>query len=425
MTRWLLTTILFATAGAVAAPDCTYIPLDTSSKDAVLSDATHIEELFDERNLRYRHPEIEQALDDFVQALPLPAPDDYIAYRAYLLDDPAPLSFSLPDGQIYLHTGLIARLESADQLAALLLHEAHHVAAHHHILAARDSKRSRKGDNAGLYVLDAALFGGALSFMGSAAEMRSQVQFEPGEEAEADRCAVELMQQASIDPASALRVLEILASDTEFVTPRIPGSFSSPEALVARRDELEKLYGTKAGAPIADPEFARIARGFQEKTIDDYLAMGALQTAVAYARGLVATQENALAYTVLGDALHALGPHADTRPSIPTKSEARRLARMTRAEIDEEILATAAGRANQEQNRDASTSAYRKALELDAAAARAHFGLGSLQFDMGLYREAAGSLIRYLKLDPESPRKHLVLEKLQVIKNSLKQAKEQ
>ena len=425
MKRWLFTAIACAAAPAAATSVCTYEPLETGERDTVLSDAAHIGQLFDERNLRFRHAEIQHELDEFVGRLPLPAPDSYISYRAYLLDDPAPLSFSLPDGQIYLHTGLIARLESADQLAAILSHEAHHVAAHHQIVAAREGRRNRKTGNAGLYVLDAALFGGAMSTLGSAAEMRAQLQFADEEEAEADRCAVGLLEQASMPATAAVRVLDILATDTEFVAPRVPGSFTSPAALAARRDALVALVGQPPAETATDTRFAAIARAFQEKTIDDYLAMGAARTAVAFARGLVAIRGDAHSYTVLGDALHALGPHADTPPSLPSPSEARRLARMTQAEIDAELLDTEAGRSNQATNRGAALAAYQQALELSPKTARAHLGLGQLYFDEGLYRDAAGSLITYLKLEPDSPQKPLVLEKLQVIKNSLKQTKEQ
>ena len=420
-----LIALLLLAAPAFAASECTYDPLETSKRDTVLSDAAGIEQLFDERNLLYRHLELQQRLDDFVASLDLPASDEYVDYRVHLLDDPTPLSFSLPDGQIYLHTGLIARLESSDQLAALLFHEAHHVAAHHHILAARDGRRGRQAGNVGLYLLDAAGMGGGATTLGSAAEMRAQSEFDAAEEAEADRCAVEHLRREEIPEEHAIRVLEILSADTEFVAPRIAGSFASPATLEARRNALRGVIGPSSIAPEADPEFALIARKFQEKTIDDYLSMGAAQTAVAYARGLVDSVGDARAYAFLGDALQALGPQADVPPSIPSKKEARRRARMTQDEIDAELLLTEEGISNQVRNRSAALDAYHEALALDAGLARAHLGLGELQFAQEHYRAAAASLITYLKHEPDSPQKLLVHEKLQQIRKILTQKKEQ
>src|SRR5262245_43805018 len=60
--------------------------------------------------------------------------DDYIEYEFFVLRDPSPNAFALPNGHVYVHTGMLARLRDEAQLACLLAHEISHVAGHHGIL---------------------------------------------------------------------------------------------------------------------------------------------------------------------------------------------------------------------------------------------------------------------------------------------------
>ena len=66
--------------------------------------------------------------------------DDYIEYEFFVLRDPSPNAFALPNGHVYVHTGMLARLHDEDELAALLAHEINHVAGHHGILDHRAAK---------------------------------------------------------------------------------------------------------------------------------------------------------------------------------------------------------------------------------------------------------------------------------------------
>lgn len=52
-------------------------------------------------------------------------------YRFYLVEDPALNAFTTPGGNIYVHTGLLDKLESDDQVAFVIAHEIGHCAAKH------------------------------------------------------------------------------------------------------------------------------------------------------------------------------------------------------------------------------------------------------------------------------------------------------
>ena len=96
---------------------------------------------FQRRGLRYSDRELEAWLQEIGNRLVPETTDFYQRYRFYLIRDPSPNAFALPDGQIYVHTGLIGRLENEAQLASLLAHEINHVAGHHGILAYRSQKK--------------------------------------------------------------------------------------------------------------------------------------------------------------------------------------------------------------------------------------------------------------------------------------------
>ncbi len=71
------------------------------------------------------------------------AAQDHIAVSVKVLEDPSLNAFAFPHGTIYVHTGLIARLENEDQIAGVLAHEMTHV-ENRHMLRYRRSMRNRQ-----------------------------------------------------------------------------------------------------------------------------------------------------------------------------------------------------------------------------------------------------------------------------------------
>ena len=71
------------------------------------------------------------------RSLAPPPTVDYQQYRFFVLRDPSPNAFALPNGDIYIHTGMLARLTDTAELAAVLGHELNHVAGHHGVVDLR------------------------------------------------------------------------------------------------------------------------------------------------------------------------------------------------------------------------------------------------------------------------------------------------
>lgn len=56
---------------------------------------------------------------------------DKILFRFYVLEDDAPNAVAFPDGSVFIHTGLLQKLENEAQLAIILGHEIAHVGCEH------------------------------------------------------------------------------------------------------------------------------------------------------------------------------------------------------------------------------------------------------------------------------------------------------
>lgn len=416
-------------ARAEIATGTDYPPLPLDDGAEILAEAVEVGQLLEDRGFIFRHAGLEDLLDDVAGRLRLPTPDAYIHYRLYLLDDPSPHAFSLADGQLYLHTGLIARLESLDELAAVIAHEAHHVAAHHHVTVARDNSGNEKGRNLGLYVLDAAVLGGAATTFSSEAAMRSRGKFDLQYELEADHRAASIIANAGMNGVAIARLLGRITDESNLVAARMPGVFSAGGEIAERLDrfaalEVAQPSGSVAFDQAAVARFRDIVAELRRKTVADYIRANAPRMAAVYARQLIEHNADAAAYAALGDALYALGPHPDTPPPPPAGKEVRRLSKMTREEIDAELLATAEGRANRQRHLEEALAAYAQALEIDPNHADAHRGAGRVHYTEGRYREAGASLLRYLKLRPDALDRPIVIEKLKDIRNTLSTIKE-
>ncbi|MEM7284442.1 MAG: M48 family metalloprotease, partial [Pseudomonadota bacterium] len=107
----------------------------------VITNSEELEELFKRRGLVYQDPKVTEWVSRIGEMVAPDSTDPYINYRFFVLRDPTPNAFALPDGQIYIHTGMLARLHNEAQLACLLGHEVVHVAGHHGILVHRSNKK--------------------------------------------------------------------------------------------------------------------------------------------------------------------------------------------------------------------------------------------------------------------------------------------
>lgn len=126
-----------------------------------------------------------------------------------ILDEPAVNAFALPGGYVYVTRGLLAHLDSDDELAAVLAHETGHVTARHGVVHARKAESARRG--VGVFrVIDPNLrhVGG----LAARAAGLTLLRYSREDEHEADDLSVRYVKAGGWNTAAIVRVFAVLAS---------------------------------------------------------------------------------------------------------------------------------------------------------------------------------------------------------------------
>ncbi|MDX1707977.1 MAG: M48 family metalloprotease [Desulfobacterales bacterium] len=100
----------------------------------------HEQRAFESNGLIYADAELEAYLNQVVAKLkPMEAPAD-LNLRVKVIKNPYLNAFAYPNGMIYIHSGLLARMDNESQLAAVLAHEMTHCIRRHALQAFRKYK---------------------------------------------------------------------------------------------------------------------------------------------------------------------------------------------------------------------------------------------------------------------------------------------
>lgn len=116
-------------------------------------------------------------------------------YHFQIVNDASLNAFALPGGQVVIHSELILRADSAEELLGVLAHEIQHVEQQHGI-------RNVIGAS-GIYMIASAVFGdtsGLLAVLSGAAPLLINQSYSRGFETEADTQGFALLQKANINP---------------------------------------------------------------------------------------------------------------------------------------------------------------------------------------------------------------------------------
>jgi predicted Zn-dependent protease len=159
-------------------------------------------------------------------------PTQDFTFRFEVVNDKSVNAYAAPGGLVVVHTGLLARATSVDQLAGVLAHEMTHVTRRHSLRQIIYNQ----GLTTTLQWVIGVPDGVAVTIAGAAANL-SGLKFSREQETEADRGGIELLQKARL-PASGLpSFLEILAQEKG----NVPSFLSTHPAGEERSATLEKL----------------------------------------------------------------------------------------------------------------------------------------------------------------------------------------
>lgn len=173
-------------------------------------------------------------LDDYIQAIWQPLMDaartrgelsselqERFAWQLFLVRDRSVNAFALPGGYLGIHTGLIAAVNTPDELAAVLGHELSHVTQRHIARLFNQQQRMAPWMMAAMIlgVMAAARspnVGQAALVGGQALAMQGQLNFSRDMEREADRVGFGMLTEAGFHPDGVSAMFEKLQQANRF-----------------------------------------------------------------------------------------------------------------------------------------------------------------------------------------------------------------
>jgi predicted Zn-dependent protease len=405
---------------AGASAEGVYEPVPLKDKEhRLIEESQELNGHFARQSLLYAEPRVVELVASVARSLAPPATDDYIDYRFFVLRDPSPNAFALPNGDIYIHTGMLARLTDTAQLAAILAHEVNHVAGHHSIV---DFRATNKKVIASMVVTGVLGGLGSVISTGLAASMYG---FSRELEQEADDRAVPMMIASPYDARAVPEIYDVLARDYEGITPRMMTIWSTHPQLEERAARTRQQVASAPNGRRDTDEFDAVVFPIRMMTIRDYIQDDYPRTAVALAQNLAARYpEQPELVQLTGDAWAAMGPLTEFDEEELSNRErlrnANRRVTRTRQERAAQLLETPEGQAALRANLGRARAAYERALELDANYAPAHRGLGEVAEQLGEPRAAAAAYVEYVRKAPDAPDRAVVVGRLRALRDQLR-----
>jgi predicted Zn-dependent protease len=192
-------------------------------------------------------------------------PETYRGYSFLILDTDDINAFAAPSGFIFISRGMIRLCRNEDELAAVLAHEIGHVQHAHALRAIRTSRITSAFTILGMEA--AKSLGGAelaeltKAFEGSIDDISQTMMnsgYARGQEREADRAAVTILQRVGYDPAALIHMLE--AMETQLKPGGLDFAKTHPPPASRVRDLqriITKPHSDPAGVERRAARFAR------------------------------------------------------------------------------------------------------------------------------------------------------------------------
>ncbi|MEX1198868.1 MAG: M48 family metalloprotease [Pseudohongiellaceae bacterium] len=182
---------------------------------------------------------------------------DDLEYTFTVIDSPEINAFALPGGYVYINRGLLAFLNTEDQLAAVLAHEVGHITARHAVQQQARGNLGRTAAGIGGFVAavatGSAYVGSELSQLGSLWTQAGVSGFGRENELEADSLSAEYLRTAGYDPQAVLDVLSILKNQEDFNV-QVAGQRAGYHGLFATHPRNDERLQSAVGSVSAEGE---------------------------------------------------------------------------------------------------------------------------------------------------------------------------
>jgi len=246
--------------------------------------ADEVVEQIDDSDLVYENQELENYLNQIAnQLLPVEIKNNEVAVVVKVIKDPTLNAFALPNGRIYIHTGMLAVMDNEAQLAALLGHEMTHT-LHRHALK---QFRSLTNKSAFFATLQAPLVfaGGNLAgLLGQITFVSSVFGYSKDLELEADGGGFTMMRDNRYDVKESTKLFERLDQFIKDEDIKEPFFFSTHPNVVARIKSFEGLIrksevSDQAVSEIKEEPFRQLTRQLVLDNFQFCLQKGMFKTA--------------------------------------------------------------------------------------------------------------------------------------------------
>jgi len=213
------------------------------------------------------HQQLTGYLEALGKRLAEQSPRQDVSYQFHLVDMKEPNAFALPGGYVYVTRGLLALVNTEDELAGVVGHEIGHVAARHSV-----QKISKQGPFAiifgivsGVTGLISPLVGNILGGVGDLAQGLVFAPYSRSQESEADRVGQDMAAHAGWEPAGLAAFLNTLGREENLYQdgPQRASFFDSHPATpdrVAKTAKHAKTLQRAAREPISPSREAFLAR---------------------------------------------------------------------------------------------------------------------------------------------------------------------
>ncbi|MGD2099223.1 MAG: M48 family metalloprotease [Desulfobacterales bacterium] len=327
---------------------------------------------FESNGLIYVDPQLESYLNQVVARLmPETAPAGLVI-RVNVITSPSLNAFAYPNGMIYIHSGLLARMDNEAQLAAVLAHEMVHC-IHRHALRAF---REYRNQPAYLIAVQQTLLKTQglrklANSIGVAGAMAAVNGYARELEAEADRIGFEWVLRAGYNPKEALSLFDQMLSSLAQDDQKEPFLFGSHPQIRQRADNLQNLsvpamIDMSTSKKSSQAFLAKLDRLLLDNARLD-IRRGRFQLAIKSVEKFLSIKpDDTQAYFLLGEIHRQRGHHSD--------------------------LQTALGY-------------YRRAIHLDPRFAAPHKAIGLIHYKKGQLALAKKFFESCLQLSPDSPDK--------------------
>jgi Zn-dependent protease with chaperone function len=407
----------------------------TDVDNQVLQDSKAIDQQYLKKGLVMQDPQLQAYLNSIGKRIignrPIP---DQVEFKFMVLRDPMVQAFALPNGSVYVTTGLLSLLEDESQLAAVLSHETAHVFERHGYLENRSIRKKVLTLNILQIVASAAPTGSNLSqsvqLFGAAVQLGAAVSSEVivasvfgysrEMEHQADSDGLIALSNASYDPTAMADSFELLDEDSSLEYEPIQGFYRDHPKLTERR-EFALLYASthKTDTPEADDKksYADNVSAAICSEIQLDLSSRRERTAVDRASKLSDLFPDNPRYKVLlADSYRALGaktklPSPDERSRHGQAEHRKEYFSMTPEEEQKRLLQDPVGQEAFRDNEATAEQLYKSALQSSPIYADAHRGLGLLFEQEGKYSDAGTEYQSYLSIVAGTSMDHLRIER--------------